>query len=101
MERWANSQGGIWDSQKWFVADLDNDGADDLGKAFWGDRGSVTLDAHFSRGSRFSMERIGERQGPWRDDAVILGGKFYSQSVSDELMMIFKLQNRFSMGGLR
>lgn len=99
IERWANHQGGMWSSQKWFVADLDNDGIDDLGKAFWGDRGSVTVDAHFSRGSKFSMERISEKQGPWRDDAVFLGGNFYNSS-EDNVMMIFSLHNRFTMGTL-
>ncbi|WP_299214628.1 M12 family metallopeptidase [uncultured Aquimarina sp.] len=63
IQRWATEQGGFWDAQIWMSGDFNGDGKDDAAKVFKDDNYLGYIDAHFSNGSNFSMERMSTRQG--------------------------------------
>lgn len=54
-KHWATKQGGFWNDQKWFVGDFDNNGFDDLGKAFKDgyNKNELSIDVHLSNGQSF------------------------------------------------
>jgi len=56
-QRWATQQGDFRDTQQqWLAADLDGDGKADLA-SISSDGGLISIDAHISTGSSFSIQR--------------------------------------------
>ncbi|OBQ06578.1 hypothetical protein [Anabaena sp. AL09] len=95
MERWATSQGGYWDGQKWFVGDFDGDGKDDMGKAF-NDNGLASIDFHISTGKGFIMHRAATRQGGfWPEQQWFVGD--FDGDGRDEPGKVFSANGLASM----
>ncbi|MEO7496588.1 MAG: VCBS repeat-containing protein [Massilia sp.] len=63
---WETRAGGIWDSQKWFLADVNGDGLADLINVF-DDNGRASIDVHISTGTKFQSSRWITGQGPFAD----------------------------------
>ncbi|MDB9448708.1 FG-GAP repeat domain-containing protein [Dolichospermum circinale] len=82
MERWANGQGGFWDSQKWLAGDFNGDGKDDMAKVF-NDGGLATIDVHLSSGQGFTMQRWTTREGGFWDSQRWLVGDFNGDGKDD------------------
>ncbi|WP_158597061.1 M12 family metallopeptidase [Aquimarina sp. BL5] len=82
IQRWATKQGGFWDAQKWVVGDFNNDGKDDMAKAF-NDGGNASIDVHISNGRNFSIKRWATRQGGFSNDQKWVSGDFNGDGKDD------------------
>jgi hypothetical protein len=63
-ERWATRNGGWTPEGRWLVGDFNNDGRQDLAKAF-NDRGSISIDVHDNDGPGFTMQRYATQDLGW------------------------------------
>ncbi|MFH0908251.1 MAG: LamG-like jellyroll fold domain-containing protein [bacterium] len=82
MERWANAQGGYWNSQKWLVGDFNGDGKDDWVN-IWNEGGYATIDLHPSSGTGFGWERWANKMGGLGDAQKWLAGDFNGDGKDD------------------
>ncbi len=82
FENWAMQQGRFWDEQHWFAGDFDNDGVDDIGKAFKDGRNS-SIDIYRSDKTSFTSENRVQQQGRFWDDQYWRAGDFNGDGVDD------------------
>ena len=82
LENWAMQQGRFWDEQYWFAGDFDNDGADDIARAFKDGRNS-SIDIYRSDKTRFTIENRVQQQGRFWDEQYWRAGDFNGDGVDD------------------
>lgn len=86
--RWASVDvGHYWPSQRFFVADLDGDGLDDIIRVFE-DAGLATYDVLLSTGTSFVFERWATQLGEWAADTRWVTGDFDADGL-EELAKVF------------
>jgi len=72
-QRWATQQGELRDPQQWLAGDFDGDGKADLA-SITSDGGQISIDAHISTGSSFSIQRWATQRGGFWDTQASLAG---------------------------
>ena len=75
IARWAQQQGGYWDSQKWFTGDFDGDGKTDFANLY-NDNGFASIDVHRSTGTSFELQHWAGQQGGYWDSQKWFTGDF-------------------------
>ena len=91
MQRWETKVGGFWDTQKWFVVDMNGDGRPDLVNVF-NDGGSTSIDVHLNTGSGFQTQRWETKVGGFWDKQKMFMADVNGDGLPD-------LVNVFNDGG--
>gem|GEM_PF-2131428 len=82
IQRWATQQGGIWDSQQWYIGDFNGDAKTDLAK-IWNENGTFDADVHISTGNTFNIQRWATQQGGFWDSMQWMVEDFNGDGKSD------------------
>ena len=82
IARWAQQQGGYWDSQKWFTGDFDGDGKTDFANLY-NDNGFASIDVHRSTGTSFELQHWAGQQGGYWDSQKWFTGDFNGDGKTD------------------
>ena len=82
IARWAQQQGGYWDSQKWFTGDFDGDGKTDFANLY-NDNEFASIDVHRSTGTSFELQHWAGQQGGYWDSQKWFMGDFDGDGKTD------------------
>jgi hypothetical protein len=89
---WETRAGGFWDTQKWFVGDVNGDGLPDLIDVF--DGGGVSnVDVHLNTGRGFQIQRWLTNTGPYWDTQKWFVGDVNGDGRAD-LVNVYNDQNQ-------